>query len=97
MVSVVPASADGCVDIHDLSALVQETMWKSMISVVHDCKGQGSFFCNSIDDFRLVVEIVMRDIDGFWENLYLPPTQKRQSLNKTSLKRMFKNYSNAEV
>lgn len=56
MVSVIPARDDGCVDIHDLSALVQETKWKSMISVVCDHKGQGSFFCNSVDDFWLVVE-----------------------------------------
>lgn len=38
------------------SMLVPETMWKSMIHVVTDCKEQGSYFCSSIDDCKLTVE-----------------------------------------
>lgn len=38
------------------SVLSPETMYKSVIQVPDDCKVQGNYFCQSIDDYRITVE-----------------------------------------
>ena len=69
LVSMASVAPSGLVDIHDIvlqpsSADIQglccppgtETVWKRMICAATERKGQGSFFCTGINDYRLTVE-----------------------------------------
>lgn len=60
-----------------------------MLHVPADCKGQESYFCSGIEDCRLTVE---RDIEGFYDNSYLPHPQKSSTLDRKSSKRTLRNY-----
>lgn len=42
---------------HVDAVLSQEYVWKSMIHVLGNCKGQGNYFCGGIDGFRCSWEI----------------------------------------
>ena len=51
-----------------------------------DCKGQASFFCSDISDFRITIE--KRDIKGFRENA---PYSPKNRLDSKPLKRSLQN------
>lgn len=51
--------------------MAPETMWKSMIHALTDCKEQGSYFCSDLGDYEHTVE--KEDMEGFGENSYPDP------------------------
>lgn len=62
--------------------LIQETIQKSMTHVPTDSKGQGRYFCHSIDDCKLSVE--KEEHKGLCDNSYFySHLRKSNSLDKT--------------
>lgn len=63
-----------------------ETMWKAMICVPTDCKGQGSYLCSGVDDCRLSA-----GIEGHRRPLQWPlprPTPQSNSIDRKPSKRI---------
>lgn len=72
-------------DRRQVDAYEPDTMWKFIIHVLADCRGQGSYFYSGIDGYRLTVE---KDTEGFCDN---PPPPKKVNLDRKPSKRTLKN------